>query len=46
MLPASVNQSGSEFWSRTGYQRIRGELMKLGTRVSGTTIRAVLLAMV
>jgi hypothetical protein len=28
---------------RWGYQRIRGELMKLGTRVSGTTIRAVLL---
>ncbi len=31
---------------RWGYQRIRGELMKLGTRVSGTTIRTVLLGMV
>jgi putative transposase len=28
---------------RWGYQRIRGELVKLSTRVSGTTIRAVLL---
>jgi putative transposase len=29
---------------RGGYQRIRGELVKLSTRVSGTTIRAVLLS--
>jgi hypothetical protein len=39
-----VAHGGHEFWHLTGYPRVAGELLKLGLRVSPSTIGRILLA--